>query len=309
MEHDHSSGSADFAIAGLTIRVTADCPFTDDIFVQNLRKFRVSSPTSELLRLKHVFSHWPCEIRGVEIDSGPVQRVYSDGTLWSYVQPAVKSDPTVPPLVGVFVEDHTEGILYHPGPKAFLAGGLTALSMLHSDQIFLARALARFQACYFHSAGVAVDGRGFLFVGHSEAGKSTLVKKFLQEEGAEVLCDDRIVVRRWEDGFRIHGTWSHGEVPVVSPGSAPLRAIFFIEKADHDEVTRIRDQRELARRLPFYVVRAAVTPAWWDRILDLVGAIAVEVPVFRLRFRRDAAIRTILDSLTIDSDRSPRSRS
>ena len=45
---------------------------------------------------------------------------------------------------------------------------------------------------------------------------------------AAILCDDRNIVRRWKNGWRVHGTWSHGDVAEVSPASAPLRAIMFL---------------------------------------------------------------------------------
>jgi hypothetical protein len=64
------------------------------------------------------------------------------------------------------------------------------------------------QGFWAHAAGFVMDSKGLLFVGHSDAGKSTMMK-MLRSQG-EMLCDDRIIVRRWQDGFRIHGTWSHG---------------------------------------------------------------------------------------------------
>lgn len=69
-------------------------------------------------------------------------------------------------------------------------------------------------------------------MGHSEAGKSTTVK--LLQGKAEILCDDRNIIRRWPEGFVVHGTWSHGEVPLVSPASAPLWAILFLRKFDQE---------------------------------------------------------------------------
>jgi hypothetical protein len=30
--------------------------------------------------------------------------------------------------------------------------------------------------------------------------------------GVEILCDDRNIVRRMDDGWRVYGTWSHGDV-------------------------------------------------------------------------------------------------
>ena len=46
--------------------------------------------------------------------------------------------------------------------------------------------------------------------------------KLVVEGRGEVLCDDRNIVRRSPGGFRVYGTWSHGEVPIVSSASAPL---------------------------------------------------------------------------------------
>ena len=82
-----------------------------------------------------------------------------------------------------------------------------------------------------------------LFVGHSEAGKSTIVKMLKGQ--AKILCDDRIIVRKWPEGFRIHGTWGHGEVPDVSPDSAPLERDLFPGKGGKE---RAREDRETGRK-------------------------------------------------------------
>jgi hypothetical protein len=63
-----------------------------------------------------------------------------------------------------------------------------------------------------HSAAAIVNGQGLVFVGHSEAGKSTTMEllKAAGEQGrggareqgsrglqVEILCDDRNVIRKW----------------------------------------------------------------------------------------------------------------
>jgi hypothetical protein len=131
-----------------------------------------------------------------------------------------------------------------------------------------------------------------LFVGHSEAGKSTTVT-MLRDQG-EILCDDRIIVRRWQDGFKIHGTWSHGDVPDVSNSCAPLNAIFLLEKAGTNEILPIEDRKEIIRMLPFYVVKPLVTAEWWKKTLDLMEKISREVPVYRLRLDKSGEVRGIL---------------
>ena len=139
-----------------------------------------------------------------------------------------------------------------------------------------------------------------LFVGHSEAGKSTITR-FLMASGdgdVEILCDDRNIVRRTDEGWRIYGTWSHGDVPVVSSASAPLRAILFLEKAAENTLTPLTDRREVARRLLACLIKPFVTAEWWSKTLDLVGRMAPEIPAYLMRFDKSGEIVAKLGRLT-----------
>jgi hypothetical protein len=107
---------------------------------------------------------------------------------------------------------------------------------------------------------------------------------------AEILCDDRNIVRHYEDGWKVFGTWSHGDVPDVSSRSAPLHGVLFIEKSDENRVVRIDDRREAVRRLAGCVIRPFVTADWWEKTLDLVERMALEVPCYRMQFDRSGAI-------------------
>ena len=164
--------------------------------------------------------------------------------------------------------------------------------------------LADRQGCYLHSSGAILDGQGLLFVGHSEAGKST-ISKMLQGQ-MEVLCDDRNIVRKhppppragegWGggEGFWVYGTWSHGEWPVVSASSAPLRAILFLEKAPENRLVLLEDRREILRRLLACLIKPFVTADWWEKTLTLVERIAREVPCYILRFDKSGGVVEVL---------------
>ena len=120
--------------------------------------------------------------------------------------------------------------------------------------------------------------------------------KMLREYG-EILCDDRIIVRHWPEGFRIHGTWSYGELPDVSPASVPLQAILYLEKASTNELVPITDMRERVGRMLSYVIKPLVTADWWEKTLDLSGKIAAEVPAYRMRFDKSGRIVDLLRKL------------
>jgi hypothetical protein len=190
--------------------------------------------------------------------------------------------------------DHSQGIICR-NEDSFRKGGLGSLTTFTSDQILLSRILSYRQGCYLHASGIIIDGKGLLFVGHSEAGKSTTMK-MLRRYG-EILCDDRIIVRRWPEGFRIHGTWSHGELPDVSPASAPLHAILFIEKASVNELIPIADRRERLGKVLSYVIKPLVSADWWEKVLDLSGQIAAEVPAYRMCFDKSGRIADLLGKL------------
>ena len=169
--------------------------------------------------------------------------------------------------------------------------------MFPSDQILVARLLADRNGCYLHSAGAILDGAGMLFVGHSDAGKSTITRLLMDAPlQIEILCDDRNIVRRWEGDprgrpcWRVYGTWSHGDVPDVSPASAPLRAICFIEQAEENTLTPLTDRGEITRRLLACVIKPFVTAAWWRKTLDLIEQMGREVPCHVMRFDKSGEI-------------------
>jgi len=171
-----------------------------------------------------------------------------------------------------------------------------SLTALPSDHIMLAHPLADRQAMVMHSSGLVLHGQGYLFAGQSGAGKSTVIK--LLRDYGYVLCDDRVVVRKWPEGFRLHGTWSHGEIPVTSNLQAPLKAILLLKKARRCKIEPILDPKEIMHALLIRVARPVQTAEWLKKVLDLLGALAGEVPVYRLSFTRDARIVEAMETLT-----------
>jgi hypothetical protein len=285
-----------YQIAGLTVQMAADFPLTDDTFSHKFEPFRADGPGTDTISIRLVPSIPPLSALrlGEEVYRRAPWAIYRGLRSWVYVGIMPEDDGRAPHTVAICNDDHSRTTVYRPG-DAYRVGGLHSLTTFPSDQILLARVLADRQACYLHAAGMIVDGKGLLFVGHSDAGKSTMLK-LLRGQG-EILCDDRIIVRRWPEGLYIHGTWSHGELPDVSPAGAPLRAIMFLEKADTNELIPVTDRRERLGRVLSHVVKPLVTAEWWEKTLDLAGAIAAEVPAYRLRFDQSGQVADLLRQL------------
>jgi hypothetical protein len=285
-----------YRIAGIIIEVESELPFTEETFLPKFKAFEVAGPGEDTIHIRHHFSI-PDEILrdpGKRTGGYPPWTIFAKDDRWVYV--AASEDPDAPRIyqAAVFTRDYARGDIYHPDSARYLKGGIHSLTLSPTDQIFLAPALAARDACYLHASGVIYKERGLLFLGHSEAGKSTMVK--MMRDRSEILCDDRVIVRRWPEGFRVHGTWSHGEVPDVSPGPAMLKAIFLLVK-DVDNGVQSEDKRAAFRHLMDCLIKPFATADWWDRTLSLGERLASEVPFYRLRFDMSGKVLGLLDAI------------
>jgi MoaA/NifB/PqqE/SkfB family radical SAM enzyme len=286
-----------YRIAGITIGVESALPISDTTFQPKFEKFRVEGPGDDNVAVSHYFAIPPLQRRelGAALFRKGPWSIHQKGDSWIYICHSPYDDDNRVFQIAVFSKDYTRGRIYNDREEVFLRGGIHSLTLMPTDQILLAQLVADRQACFIHSSGVIIGGKGYLFVGHSEAGKSTMVKKLMKE--AEILCDDRVIVRRWADGFKIHGTWSHGEVPDVSAGSAPLSGLFFLNKSEDNRIVPLRDTGEITKMILPCLIRPFVTGAWWEKALTLIGKIASEVPCYSLYSDKNGGIVGLLRSL------------
>jgi hypothetical protein len=286
-----------YQIADITLKVSANFPLTDETFAAKFEKFRVDGPGEDTIAIE-LASGVPtlAELRlGKEVYHSPPYAIYQQRDAWVYR--GIHSDEgpqTDPRTLAIVTKDYSRMTICHDR-EVFTWQNLQSLTALPSDQILLAPALAEREACFMHSSAILINGLGLLFVGHSEVGKSTMLK-MLREQG-EILCDDRNIIRRWPDGFRVHGTWSHGELPDVSPAGAPLLGIFFLEQAQTNQLIPITETRERLSQLLAHVVRPLLTANWWEKTLNLAGRIASEVPIYRLKFDKSGQVVDVLKPL------------
>ncbi len=285
-----------YGIAGVTVMVEADLPITDQTFAAKFRQFEVDGPGPDLISIRHHFSLPDITGRdlGQEIHRRLAWTVYRKGNSWIYLLGQGANDPT-PQRVAVFNDDYSRARIYSINDEVFLRGNSRTLTLFPTDQVLLAWVMADHAACVLHSSGVILDGQGLLFVGHAEAGKSTMVKMLQGKAG--ILCDDRNIVRRWPEGFRVHGTWSHGEVPLVSAASAPLAAICFLQKSRQNRLIPLKSGKEAMGRLLSCLIKPVVTAAWWQKTLALVEAIIREVPCYVMESDNSGKIAAQLENL------------
>lgn len=279
-----------FEVAGITIQFDSDLPIEEDTFSRKLKLFEKENPGDDIITLRHYFSipHMESQDFGEEVLRGESMTVYRKDHSWIYtVSLAIDKGASFYQMT-FFNDRHTRGMIFNRDQKAFERGNLQTLTLFSTDQILLSKVIADREGFSIHASGVIMDGKGFLFVGHSGAGKSTMVK--LLGENAEILCDDRMIVRRWKEGFKIHGTWSHGEIRDVSPKNAPLKGIFFLEQSRDNIISPIENKGEITRKILACLIKPLMTGDWWEKTLLTTQKIIREVPCYTLRFDKSGKI-------------------
>lgn len=286
-----------FEIAGITIEIGADRPIGDATFAPKFDVFRVDGPGEDTITIHHRFGLPDLGGRdlGREVFRKAPWAVYRQPDGWLYLGIAPDPDDRSLFMVAEFSLDHRRGTVFSPNDRQFCRGGLQSLTMFPTDQTLLARVLADRQACFLHSSAAVIDGAGLIFVGHSGAGKSTTAS--MLDGHAEILCDDRNVVRRWPDGFRVHGSWSHGEIPRVSAASAPLAAILLLTQSGENRLVRLDRPMQTAAKLAACIVKPLADADWWDKSLRLVETLVAEVPCYEMRFDKSGKIVAALVDL------------
>jgi hypothetical protein len=116
---------------------------------------------------------------------------------------------------------------------------------------------------FVHSVGIKdLDSRGLLFAGKSGCGKSTTARLWHKHSKAMVLNDDRIIVRKLNGKFFIHGSPWHGEFSDYLAShieSAPIDRLFFIYHASKNNT------RGISEKEAFKMLYPALFPTFWDK--------------------------------------------
>ena len=156
-------------------------------------------------------------------------------------------------------------------------------------ELLMIHCLARQRGVILHSCGIETHGRGLLFVGESGAGKSTLTRLWNAEPRIEILSDDRTIVRRKGDSYRIYGTPWHGEAKFGLPQSARLDKIFFIHHADTNRQRRINRAQAVQ-----YLLTCVFAPFWEAKgmqfSMNFLSRLAGRVPCCKLGFLPDESV-------------------
>jgi hypothetical protein len=215
-----------FQVADLTVALRGE-PDLDLHVDAKKEKFVVASgvPDVQIWTTRNTCSLEPT---GRKIfDAGTVWQLYEDGDDFTFLFFSLAFGAR-PYRIARFNSDFSAGEVHlHRDFYPHRDVGDPLISPL--DELLFSNLLARRHGLEIHACGVIdAHGLGYLFVGKSGAGKSTMSRLWNDVPGATILNDDRIILRKCGGRVWMYGTPWHGDAGAAFAGACPLAAIFFL---------------------------------------------------------------------------------
>lgn len=148
-----------------------------------------------------------------------------------------------------------------------------------------------------HASGIVRNGRGYVFFGHSGAGKTTIAGLSAPHV---VLSDDLVIVRLVGDRVFVFGTPFAGALPETARTNlgAPLAGFFAPIQASFHQTERLpvgAAAARLASCAPFVMQH----PASCAQIMAICANLVQIIPSFLLYFRKDSQFWEVIDDLNL----------
>lgn len=288
-----------YQTGGFTIELNSDRPFNADTFSPEINQFEMHVPGNDKIIIHHFFN------REINLDVNKKDIIYYNFP-WTVYQKKNKiiyefnhNHSTIAPTYKRIVtnKEHTKFEIYNDTEtaKLFSQGKNNSLTLFSSDQILLSRILAYRQGCIFHSSGIVTNNKGLIFIGHSTAGKSTIAK--IMAKNATILCDERNIIRKQSGTYQLYGTWHHSILKKVSPISAPLNAIFFLNKSNKNKIEYIENTTDRFNLLIGRIIKPLATKDWWNATIDIIYDLSKHVKCYNLYFDKSGKISTLIEKM------------
>jgi len=156
------------------------------------------------------------------------------------------------------------------------------------NQAFMIILLSRCRGVMLHACGIDDRGHGYLFLGNSGHGKSTIARLW-SENQATVLNDDRIIVREKNGELFMYGTPWPGDFKEVSSKGLPIRKLFFLRHGEKNSAV----PKNSAEAVLMLLTRCF--PPIWDKkgmeyTMGLCHRIVQNIPCYEFSFEPDRKI-------------------
>jgi hypothetical protein len=283
----HGSGVLNFRIGDITFALTSDDPGLKLEVQGPVRHFLVEGGEPDV-RLRAAWGGSCAPATGEKLfDAGTLWQLYRQDQRYVFRFGAPGFGPE-PYKTASFNAEFTCGEICLRG-GCFRSNEPVYPLEYPLDELLMVNLLAQGRGVEVHGCGVAdSDGAGYLFLGQSGAGKST-VGRFWSQAGAVVLSDDRIILRMRDGRLWMYGTPWHGEAELASARRTAVERIFFLGRGEKNEMVPLADADAVARLMacsfvPFH------SRSGLDFTLAFLQQVTRAVPCMEFRFLPDGRV-------------------
>jgi hypothetical protein len=285
--NDHDANIS-FGIGGITVNIAFD-PSELSLKVDGAREGFVTQAPDADVRIRTQWVERCEEAKGRKVfDSGALWQLYDHNGSHQFRLTSPRSGPK-PYKTATFNENFSSGEI-HLHRCCYPCGNAVDPLEYPLDELLWVHSLSQGKGAEVHACGlVDQEGNGHLFVGQSEAGKTTLARLWQNTEGVKILSDDRIILRERDGEYWLYGTPWHGEAELCSPDRAPLRRVYLLNKGLKNELISLMETNAVARLFaccfpPFY------NPDGLDFTLGFLEDMVRTVPSYELGFLPDERV-------------------
>jgi hypothetical protein len=254
-----------FETPDIRFRIDATSPFPS---LEPYRKLFTSTPDGLWTILEdRGKSHYIISLQNVEREKEPYKIIRADRSFADFI---------------IYSRPNEENIIF---PIEYPLADLAVSGHLNINRIGI----------ILHSACIALRGKGYLFAGVSGAGKSTISEIWQKDSEAEVLTDERVIIREIKGELWAFGTPWHGTSEIHKNMGASIEKIFFIKQGKENRARQI-SKTDAANRL---MVRCF--PTFWNRegmqfAVDFCSRITQEKECYKLEFVNNISIMDYVKS-------------
>lgn len=170
-------------------------------------------------------------------------------------------------------------------PKALSS----VIRMLPMRALFL-----HFGVLFFHAAQISLHGKGILFTAPSGTGKTTQARLWEKYRGADLVCNDRVLVRCLNGVWQTFGYPLDGSEPVCSNQVNPLGAVILLRQGPVNQVSQPNPSHTLRFLMGQMVMDCWSGPARETHLLRLMSLLE-QIPVLQLTCTPDQAAVDVLE--------------
>lgn len=161
---------------------------------------------------------------------------------------------------------------------------------------YSARKICDYDAFLIHSSGVIRNDAGFLFVGKSGSGKSTIARLSRAEH---VLNDEICLISFVDDNVIINSTPFNGYFSEKTEGTALLKAVFLLEHGPKHRLLKISGADAIialmSQIVPPMALDEELTKEIRINMFEIASRLSKLVPVRRLEFQKDTKYWKLID--------------